>query len=108
MFVKLAVKTSVILEVLGFDQTKEVWYWFESEEVVGIEVAEVAEVVAVDVVSRFCAEIGFKDTEFSSTLVATVAVVAAILFCGIVKLLTTIIVDSMIKRVNFDVIIFIS
>jgi|RhiMethySRZTD1v2_1073278.scaffolds.fasta_scaffold184912_3 hypothetical protein len=103
MFVKLAVKTSVILEVLGFDQTKEVWYWFESEEVVGIEVAEVAEVVAVDVVSRFCAEIGFKDTEFSSILVA------AILVWEIVKLLlTTVIVDSMIKRVNFDVIIFIS
>jgi hypothetical protein len=99
MFVKLAVKTSVILEVLGFDQTKEVWYWFESEEVVGIEVAE----VAVDVVSRFCAEIGFKDTEFSSILVA------AILVWEIVKLLlTTVIVDSMIKRVNFDVIIFIS
>jgi hypothetical protein len=102
MFVKLAVKTSVILEVLGFDQTKEVWYWFESEEVVGPEVAEVAE-VAVDVVSRFCAEIGFKDTEFSSILVA------AILVWEIVKLLlTTVIVDSMIKRVNFDVIIFIS
>ena len=99
MFVKLAVKTSVILEVLGFDQTKEVWYWFESEEVVGIEVAE----VAVDVVSRFCAEIGFKDTEFSSILVA------AILVWEIVKLLlTTVIVDSMIKRVNFDLIIFIS
>ena len=100
MFVKLAVKTSVILEVLGFDQTKEVWYWFESEEVVGIEVAE----VAVDVVSRFCAEIGFKDIKFSSILAA-----AAILVWEIVRLLlTTVIVDSMIKRVNFDVIIFIS